>query len=61
MDLPGGQTQLLKVCYHRTIDNIPIESDQNSTPNTISDTENQLDWNGKLENPMAVKTIVKQT
>jgi len=43
-DLPGGQTQVINVCRIRRIDRHPVESDQNSAPETISDTENWLTW-----------------
>ena len=50
-ELPGGQTQVLNVHRIRTIDRHPVESDDNSAPATISDTENWVDWNGDLDNP----------
>jgi len=50
-NLPGGQTQVLNVCRIRTIDYHPAESDENSAPESISDTENCLNWNGDLDNP----------
>jgi len=51
MELAGGCTQVLNVCRIRQIDRHPAESDDDSSPETISDTENWLNWNGDLDNP----------
>jgi len=40
-DLPGGRTQILNVCRIRRINSHPVESDEDSTPESISDTD---DW-----------------
>jgi len=50
-DLPGGQTQILNIRRIRTINRHPVESDEDSVIEFISDTENGLDWNGDLNNP----------
>ena len=50
-DLPGGRTQVLNVCPIRRINRHPAESDEDSAPESISNTENWLDWNGALDNP----------
>jgi len=50
-DLPGGRTQILNVHQIKRIDCHPAESDENSSPESISDTENWLNWNGDLDNP----------
>jgi len=50
-DLPGGQTQVLNVRRIKRIDHHPAESDEDSSPESISDTENCLNWNGDLDNP----------
>jgi len=50
-DLPGGRTQILNVCWIRRINRHPVESDENSPPESISDTEDWLNWNGGLDNP----------
>jgi len=50
-DLPGGQTQVLNVCQIKWIDRHPAESDEESSPESISDTENWLNWNEDLDNP----------
>jgi len=50
-DLPGGWIQILNVCQIRRIDCHPVESDEDSTPESISDTEDWLNWNGDLDNP----------
>jgi len=39
-DLPGGRTQSLNVHQIRRIDHHPVESDEDSAPAIISDTEN---------------------
>jgi len=50
-DLPGGQTQILNVRRIRRINHHPVEIDKGSAPESISDTEDWLNWNGDLENP----------
>ena len=52
-DLPGGQTQISNVRRIRRINHHPAESDQDSAPESISDTENWLHWNGDLDPPNA--------
>ena len=39
-NLPGGRTQILNVHQIKPIDRHPAESDEDSTPESISDTEN---------------------
>jgi hypothetical protein len=50
-DLLGGRTQILNVRRNRKINHHPAESDEDSAPESISNTENCLDWNGDLDNP----------
>jgi len=50
-DLPGGRTQVLNVRRITRIDRHPAKSDEDSSPESISDTENWLNWNGDLDNP----------
>jgi len=50
-DLPGGRTQILNVRRIKRIDRHPAESDEDSSPESISDTENWLNWNGELDDP----------
>jgi len=50
-DLPGGWTQILNVRRIRRIKRHPVESDENSAPESISDTDDWLNWNGDLDNP----------
>jgi len=50
-DLPGGHTQLLILHQIRRINHHPFESDEDSTPGSISDTKNWRNWNGDLDNP----------
>jgi hypothetical protein len=50
-NLPGGRTQVLNVCRIKQIDRHPAESDEDSSPASISETENWLTWNGDLDNP----------
>jgi len=50
-DLPGGRTQILNVRQIRRINRHPVESDDDSAPETISDTDDWLNWNGDLDNP----------
>jgi len=50
-DLPGGRTQMLNVHRIKRIDRHPAEHDKDSSAESISDTENWLNWNGDLHNP----------
>jgi len=50
-DLPGGRTKVLNVRRIKRIDRHPAENDEDSSPESISDTENWLNWNGDLDNP----------
>jgi len=50
-DLPGGRTEVLNVRRIKRIDRHPAESDEDSSPESISDTKNRLNWNGDLDNP----------
>jgi len=49
-DLPGGWTQILNVRQIRRINQHPVESDDDSAPDSISDIEDWLNWNGDLDN-----------
>jgi len=50
-DLPGEQTQIMNVRHIRRINRRPVKCDEDSAPESISDTEDWLDWNGDLNNP----------
>jgi len=50
-DLPGGQTQILNVRRIWRVNHHPVESDKDSAPNTILDTDDWLKWNGDLDTP----------
>jgi len=50
-DLPGVRTQILNVHRIRSINCHPVESDDHSALECISDTEGWLNWNGDLDNP----------
>ena len=50
-DLPGEHTPVFNVHWIRTIDRHPAGCDLDSAPDSISDTENWLDWNGALDIP----------
>jgi len=50
-DLPGGRTQILNVRRIWRINRHPVESDDASTPDSISDTDDWLNCNGDLDNP----------
>jgi len=50
-DVPGGWTQVLNAYGIRRIDHHPVESDEDCAPESISDTEDSLNWNGDLDNP----------
>jgi len=48
-DLPGGQSQILNDCRIRHINRHPVEWDEVSEPESISDTKNSLTQNGYLD------------
>jgi len=50
-DLSGGQTQILNVHRIQRMNCHPLESDGDTAPKSILDTEDWLDWNGNLDNP----------
>jgi len=50
-DLPWGRTQILNVRWIRRINHHPVQSDEDSAPESISDTEDWLNWNGDLDDP----------
>jgi hypothetical protein len=49
-DLRGGPTEIINVLRIRRINLHPVKSDEDSAPESISDTEDWLNWNGDLEN-----------
>jgi len=49
--LPGGWTQILNVRQIRRINCHPLDCDEDSAPESISDTKNWLHWDGDLDNP----------
>jgi hypothetical protein len=49
-DLPGGRTQILNVRQIQRINRHPVESDKDSAPESILDTEDWINWNGDLDN-----------
>jgi len=49
-NLPGGRTQVLNIRWIQWINHYPVESDEDSTTESISDTEDWLNWNGDLDN-----------
>jgi len=50
-DLPGRRTQILNVRRIRRISCDPVETDEDSTPGSILDTENWPHWNRNLDDP----------
>jgi hypothetical protein len=61
MDIPGGRTQILKVRQIRRINDHAVESDEDSAPQCISDTEVWRNRNGDLDNPNPAKMIARPT
>jgi hypothetical protein len=49
--LTGGRTQIWNIRRIRPVNRHPAESDEDSSPESISDTENWLNWNGDLDIP----------
>jgi len=50
-DLPGGRTQILNGRRIWRINIHPVESDEDSTPESISDTDDWLNWKGDFDIP----------
>ena len=50
-DLPGGRTRIINVRRIRRINRHPVESDDDRAPESISDTDDWLMWNGDLDIP----------
>jgi hypothetical protein len=50
-DLSGGRTQILNVRWTWRINRYPVDSDEDSVPENISDTGDWLNWNGDWDNP----------
>jgi len=50
-DLPGGWTKLINIRRIRRINLHPVDIDEDSTPESFSDTEDWLNWNANLDNP----------
>jgi hypothetical protein len=50
-DLPGGPTQIISDHRIRRINCHPVECDEGSAPESISEIEDWLTWNGDLDNP----------
>jgi hypothetical protein len=51
----GGQTKILNVRPIKKLDQHRPESDDNSSPEVISDIEYWIDWNGDLDNSYVKK------
>jgi len=49
--LPGGRTQILNVLRIWRINCHPVETDEDSAPESISDTHDWLSWNHDFDNP----------
>jgi len=49
--LAGGRTQVLNVHRIRRVNPPPAQSDDDSAPESVSDIETWLNWNGDLDNP----------
>jgi len=50
-DLPGGRTQILNVRRIRRINCHQVKSNEDTAPDSISDTGDWLNWNCDLDNP----------
>jgi hypothetical protein len=49
-DMLGGRTPILNIRRTKQIDRQPAESDDDNSPESMSDTESWLTWNGDLDN-----------
>jgi len=50
-DLPGGRTQIWNVRRIRRINRHPVECNGTSAPESISATDDWINWNGDLDDP----------
>ena len=50
-DLPRGGTRIINSHQIRRLNRPFVETDENSAPENISDTEDWLNWNGDLDDP----------
>jgi hypothetical protein len=50
-DVPGERTQILNVHGIRRINRHSVDSDEDRSPDSISDTEDWPNWNGDFDNP----------
>jgi len=50
MDIPGQRTQILNIWRIGRTNCHPVETDENSAPEIISDSEEWLNWNVDLDN-----------
>jgi len=54
-NLLRGRTQILNVRRIRRINHHPVDNYEDSAPESISDSKDQLTWNGDLDNPNDTK------
>jgi len=57
-DLPGRRTQILNVCRIRRINHHPVKSDEDSAPESISDTDDWLNWNGDVTGVYSLSNFI---
>jgi len=50
-NIPGGRPQVLNVHQFKHIDRHPDQGAVDSSPESISDTEIWVNWNGELDSP----------
>jgi hypothetical protein len=50
-DFPGERLQILNVRRIQRINHQPVKTDEDSSPESILDTDDWLNWNGDLDNP----------
>jgi hypothetical protein len=50
--LSGGRTQIFNILHIWEINCHPVESDEGCIPESISDTDDYLNWNGDLKSPI---------
>jgi len=50
-DLHGGPTQISNISRSQRINRHPVDSDEHSVPERISEPKNWLNWNGDSDNP----------
>jgi hypothetical protein len=58
-DFPGGRTQIFDVIWSRRINHVPVKSDEDNAPQSISDTAHGFNGMATWIVQMTAKTIAQ--